>query len=414
MISVFPHAAIASQIVLALGIGLLVGLEREWAHKEIGVRTFALTALLGVLSWLVSPATALAAFAGVLLIVGFVNLRSLFVEQSLEATTSVALIVVLVSGMLLAQGHVFAPVAVAILVTMLLAWKSELSRFAVGLQPEEIRSVVTLGLLGFVIYPILPNRFIDPWQLVNPQEAWITILVIAGLSFASYVSLRLCGPRGLYYTALLGGMVNSTATVAELATTLAARNGQVADAVAVFLLTSVAMFMRNFAILTIFAPRAAVMALGPLAAMALVVVVFTWRQRGREAAPVQELPLTSPVSLRHVLVLGALFLTLQALGTLAERYLGVSGLLGASLIGGLVSSAGATATVALMTARGTIAPDLAGIATVLASMASVLVNVPVVYQQTRRKTLAYRVGTMSVAAITAGLVVLLASVRWSR
>lgn len=412
--SVFPHAETAGKIALALGIGLLVGLEREWAHKEIGARTFALTALLGTLSWLVGPATALAAFAGVLLIIGFVNMRSLLVEQSLETTTSVALIVVLVSGALVAQGHVFAPVAVAIVMTMLLSRKADLTRFAAGLSPEEIRGAITLGLLGFVIFPLLPDTFIDPWRLVDPREAWITILVIAGLSFASYVSLRLCGPRGLYYTALLGGMVNSTATVAELATTLARRNGQVADAVAVFLLTSVAMFMRNFAILTLFAPRAAVMALGPLAAMALVVVVFTWRQRGREAAPVQELPLSSPVSLRHVLVLGALFLTLQVLGTLAERYLGVSGLLGASLIGGLVSSASATATAALMAARGTIAPDLAGIATVLASMASVLVNVPVVYQQTRRKVLAYRVGTMSVAAIIAGVVVLLASVRWSR
>jgi uncharacterized membrane protein (DUF4010 family) len=64
-----------------------------------------------------------------------------------------------------------------------LAWKTELSRFAGGLLPSEIRSAVLLGLIGFVIYSVLPKRHIDPWQLFNPSDAWISVIAIAGIGF---------------------------------------------------------------------------------------------------------------------------------------------------------------------------------------------------------------------------------------
>jgi hypothetical protein len=87
---VFPPTQIATKILIALGIGLLVGLEREWAHKDVGLRTFSLTALLGMLSSLQEPIFAAISLIGVLLLVGFLNLRSVLADRSLEITTSVA------------------------------------------------------------------------------------------------------------------------------------------------------------------------------------------------------------------------------------------------------------------------------------------------------------------------------------
>ena len=49
---------LAEKIALATGIGLLIGLERQWAHKEPGTRSFALTSVLGALVWLFSPTVA--------------------------------------------------------------------------------------------------------------------------------------------------------------------------------------------------------------------------------------------------------------------------------------------------------------------------------------------------------------------
>lgn len=74
--------------------------------------------------------------------------------------------------------HLFTFVASAIVMTMLLAWKSELTR-------EEIRGAVLLGLIGFVIYPLLPNRFIDAWHLLSPRQSWMIVIVIGALEFAN-------------------------------------------------------------------------------------------------------------------------------------------------------------------------------------------------------------------------------------
>jgi uncharacterized membrane protein YhiD involved in acid resistance len=90
---IFPPFEVAIKIAIALGIGLLVGLERQWSQKDVGVRTFSITALLGCLSVLVSTQLAAICLAGVIVLVAFMNGRSLLVDRSLEMTTSVALIV---------------------------------------------------------------------------------------------------------------------------------------------------------------------------------------------------------------------------------------------------------------------------------------------------------------------------------
>jgi hypothetical protein len=86
-------------------------------------------------------------------------------DAPLEITTSAAPLVTLMLGALIGQGHYFTAITSAIVMTMLLAWKEGLSRFAGGSQPAEIQSAVLLSLLTFVIYPLLPDRFIDPFPL---------------------------------------------------------------------------------------------------------------------------------------------------------------------------------------------------------------------------------------------------------
>ncbi len=105
-----------------------------------------------------------------------------------------------------------------------------------------------------MIYPVIPNRFVDPWQLINPRDAWVIVIVIAGIGFVNYVLLKLYGTRGIYLSGFLGGLVNSTAAAAELAKPLGAGTTSSTVAVAALLLTIVAMFVRNLVILAIFSP----------------------------------------------------------------------------------------------------------------------------------------------------------------
>ena len=114
----FPPLDIAAKIGVSLGIGLLVGLEREWAHKDLGVRTFGISALLGMLSSLVGVPFALLSMVGVMVIVVYVNWRTMVAQSALEATTSIALLVTFVLGVLTGQGHVFTPVASSIVLTI--------------------------------------------------------------------------------------------------------------------------------------------------------------------------------------------------------------------------------------------------------------------------------------------------------
>ena len=376
----FPPNAVAFKIAIALAIGMLVGFERESASKDVGIRTFGLTALLGAVSVLISPAYGLVAMVGVIVLVALLNARSLVANQSLEITTSAALLVTYALGALVGLGHSFTPVAAAILMTLLLAWKLELRKFAGGVTIDELRSAVLLGLIGLVIYPVLPDRFVDRWQLVNLRQAWITVVVIAGIAFVNYVLLRLYGHRGLYWTAILGGLVNNRAAVAELMNVVTGSR-----IVGVVLLATLAMFIRNIVILALFAPKALFTATGPLLAMAIVSLLLRTREHDEE--PGRMLALTSPISLRRVLSYGILFLSIQVIGTLAERLFGNLGFMAASGISGMASSASATAAAANLSASAKIAPALAGTATVIASMTSALTNLPIVFKCLSRPVL---------------------------
>ena len=400
----FPPSEVAARIAVSLGIGLLVGIEREWSNKDLGIRTFALTALLGTIAALYGPPMAVVSSVGVFLIVIFANARSLLVDRSLEATTSAALLVIFVLGALVGEGHLFTPVASAILMTMLLAWKVELRRFAGGLQPAEIRSAVLLGLLvGLVVYPILPDRFVDRWELVNPRQAWITVIVIAGIGFVNYVLLKLYGTRGVYVSGFLGVVVNSSAAAVELARPLGAGGTSSGVAVAALLLTIVAMFARNLLILALFSPKAVLTAVGPIVAMTLLALIFVRREKaGIENSP-REIHLESPVSLKRVLTFAGLFLPIQIVSALSDRYLGKIGFLGISVLGGLVSSASTSAAAANMVGHGEMRAALAGYGVVLASVASALVNLPIIHRNAKNPSVSRRLAILTVVLSLVGL-----------
>lgn len=396
----------AGRIAVSLGIGLLVGIEREWSNKDLGARTFALTALLGTISALVSPLTVALSFIGVLLIVIFANARSLLVDRSLETTTSASLLVTYGLGALAGLGHRFTPVSAAILMTMLLAWKSELRRFASGLQPAEIRSAVLLGLLGLVVYPILPGRYVDPWRLLNPREVWITVIALAGIGFANYVLLKIYGTRGLYLSGFLGGFINSSAAAIELARALDAGAASAQVSTSALLLTIVAMFARNLLILALFSPAAVVIAAVPLLAMTGLAVIFIFAGRGRGDRVHMNLQLESPVSLGRVMKFAGLLLLIQIVATLGQRYLGNLGFLGMSVIGGLVSSASTSAVAANLVRHGEMQAALAGAGVVLASVASALVNLPILHRVAKNAVVSRRLAYVTVALSVVGVVCL--------
>jgi uncharacterized membrane protein (DUF4010 family) len=174
-----------------------------------------------------------------------------------------------------------------------------------------------IGLLTFVIYRLMPSHAIDPWHLLEPREAWAIVVVIAGLGFFNYIMLRLFGTRGVYYAAFLGGLVNSTAAAAELSGAFSTLEDE-AIPPAALLLTSAAMFIRNLAILAIFATAAVPGALPALGGMALVTIPFVWWGWRTDKLIGGSLRLASPLSLVRVLKFAALFVLMSGAGALAS------------------------------------------------------------------------------------------------
>jgi uncharacterized membrane protein (DUF4010 family) len=408
----FPPVVTAVKLAVALAIGLLIGFERQWSHKDFGVRTFSLTAMLGTLTTLISQPLLLMGMLGTILLVVLLNVRDIVKNGSVEGTTSVALIVTFVLGALSGAGHMFTSVACAIITTWLLSLKPQFRQFAGGVRAEEIRSAVLLGLLGFVFWPLLPNYYIDPWKLLNPREAWVTVVVVACIGFVNYVLLRVYGSRGVTLTAILGGLVNSTAAAAELCSSLPAA-GLTSQTVRAVLLTSVAMFLRNGFLLGIFGRAALRFTLLPLLAMAGVAAYFAFRRREVDASPDKlELHLGSPVSFRKIFTFGMLFLAIQVIGTLAVRWLGNSGVLLVSVIGGAVSSASTTAAAANLLSQLRITAMQAGTATVLTSIASTAMNLPIIKRQVKVQSIAREIVLTTCLQAIVGIAVLLAERRW--
>ncbi len=389
-----PLDALA-RLTLALGVGLLVGLEREWRGKEAGLRTFGLASVMGGLGGLLGPNYALMnlALTGVLIV--FLNLQGMRANEGTELTTSVALIVTSMTGILCGLGHRVTPVAVSVVTAGLLSWKERLAEFGHKLTAAELRSAILLGILAFAIYPVLPEHPIDHWGLIAPRAAWLTVLLIAGIGFANYILWKLFGTRGIELAGFLGGLVNSTVTVTELSVRTA-EGGQSLVGVAYrgIMLSVAAMALRNALVLGLLAPRTLLVSAACLGLMLVASGLLAFLVKPVKVAVTDEKPLDlkSPFSLVSALKFGVIFLLLQVFGSLAQALFAPVWLLRGKLRWrtGIERLRGRGA--ATLAEHHQISATVAGVGAVLASLASTLINIVLVARFSHSALLNRRVG----------------------
>jgi len=380
-VSHWPFLPTLVRLALALGTGAFVGLEREHRGKA-GARTFTFASLIGCLGGLLGNSYALLAITVIGLFVCFLNFREWKLHQSLLLTTSAALIIVGFCGVLCGKGHTFTPVATAVITAALLAWKQPITGFATGLSDIELRSAVLLAILSFIVYPVLPAQPVGPYGLVQLQETWATVLLIAALGFVNYVLWKIYGPRSIDITSFLGGLVNSTAAVAELSSRVReAGEGFVKLAYRGVMLATGAMLLRNSLILAILALQAFASLVPMLIMFAATAILLRFgggAAIGTTNEPPPDLKLEQPFSLKAALKFGIIFLVLSVAGVLAQRTLGVFGFYAVSIAGGLLSSASAVAAAGTAAAHHQVSLPVAANGAVLAALTSVFINIPIV------------------------------------
>lgn len=207
----------------SLAIGLLIGLERERSPAaKAGLRTFALVALFGTISGLLVEIIDSPWFLfGGLLTIGLMTAAAYFRDndpKSDPGTTTVAAIIMCYGlGAIIWFGYSTFAVMLGTMATILLYYKSELRGISQSLTRRDLISILQFSVLTFIILPILPNNNYGAYNMLNPHQIWLMMVLIAGISLAGYIALRLVGARfGAPLLGLLGGLVSSTATTLAL------------------------------------------------------------------------------------------------------------------------------------------------------------------------------------------------------
>ncbi|HEV2574232.1 MAG TPA: DUF4010 domain-containing protein [Beijerinckiaceae bacterium] len=220
---------ILSRLAVSLAIGLLIGLERGWRSREeqdhqraAGLRTFALSGLLGgvtgVLSQQVGPALVGFVFVAYALAFTAFHWLEAKAEHNMSVTAVVAGMITFLLGTMAVTGEERIAIAGAVAMAILLALREQLHRWVASLTWPEIRSVLVLATMSFLLLPLLPNRPVDPWNAINPYELWLLAILIATISFAGYIAVKVVGDRlGIVMTAVAGGLASSTATTLTFA-----------------------------------------------------------------------------------------------------------------------------------------------------------------------------------------------------
>ena len=357
------------QFALSVGLGLLVGFQREWIDsRTAGIRTFALLTLMGTLAgvltesvgpWLVP--------AGLLVTAGFLGLSALTQhkwedEEGLGLTTAVAGCVMFLVG----AGLAFLPVAVPILLTgavvVLLHWKRPIHWFVDRLGERDVRALMQLVLLALIILPLMPSRTFefDPYRVLNPFDIWRLVVLICGISLAGYLVSRFLGPTAsVWISGILGGVISSTATTVSFSRQSTEEN-QSSRAALIILIASTVVFGRVLFEVGLVAPSLVFKIWMPMAALAAVMGAVTagfalYRPlpQGTTAENLER----DPSELRSALVFGALYGVVLFGVAFAKDQFGNAGLYAVSALSGLTDMDAITLSTARMVEQSKIETD---------------------------------------------------------
>lgn len=393
----------------ALLAGLLIGIERGWTLRRAeegmrvaGIRTFALTGLIGGVAGLLSAMDY--AFVGGGIVIGAVIVLAIGYWRSTDeggkpdATTAIAATATLGLAFLAGVGQPALAIAGAAIVTLILALRSEMHRWVGLLDEADVKAFARYAVIALAVYPFLPEGRFGPYDAWEPRSLWLVVIIVTGFSFAGYAANRLFGARrGTIATAIIGGAYSSTAVTVSLAQRLGDGDGDAAE-VAGIALASAVMYLRVVVLVAILAtslliPFAIVVA--PPLAIAFLVSFILYR---RAPAGGKAEPPGNPIALLPALGFVAFVAVAAVVARWAEGRFGEEGIAVLLLLMGSMDVDAAIVTAGGLE-PGTIAPALAALAiagTILANM-TVKLGITIAYGRAAAKPAALALAASMVA-----------------
>lgn len=405
-----------SRLTVALAIGLLVGLERGWQTRDAednrraaGFRTFALSGLLGGVTGLIALQTSTVVIGWVFL--GYMGAFTAFhwlearSEGRASVTSVVAGMLTFLLGTMAVVGDLQLAIACAVGMTVLLALREPLHRWINSLSWQEIRAVLTLLAMSFLLLPLLPNRPIDPWNAINPHRIWLLAIMIAMISFAGYIAIKAFGNRlGVFMAASAGGLASSTATTLALARLAREHPSSSGLLSAGILVASVVMMLRTGAIAlalngAFLAPL--IPALLTAAAVLSIGAAVLWFRNAQQETP--DLQIANPLAIGAAIKLAALLAAVMMAAELVRRAFGQVGVLVVAAFSGVADVDAVTISMARV-AGGDVDPNTAARAIMIAIVVNTISKTIMAGSVGNRKV-GLLVGGVSAAALAAGLAV---------
>ncbi|MBI2665195.1 MgtC/SapB family protein [Candidatus Woesearchaeota archaeon] len=381
--------AILQNFLLAIALGTLVGLEREYArfkkrgHSYAGIRTFPLISLFGALAaflgnvispWILYISMML---LGILIIVAYYILAEHDVKHS-GATSELAGFLVFFIGMFCFYGEFTFAISLTVITTIILYSRSVLHHLAETITKKEMRDTIIFIMIAFVVLPLLPNQWYGPRQLFNPYILWLMIVLVSGISFFGYVLVRRFGEKGIELTGILGGLVGSTPmTINFSERSKKEKKIYRALALGVILANSV-MFIRVLTEVFIINQPLFKKVVLPILALTLITgssAYFLWKKMKHVANNAQ---IESPLKLISAVKFGLFFAGILALVKIAEAYLSNSGVYLISFLSGIANMDAITVTLSQLAKSG-LALETASKGIFLAMLTNLTFNTAIAY-----------------------------------
>lgn len=341
---------IFEELGLSLLLGLLVGLQRQHSGPHFaGFRTFALVTVAGTLAAQMARATGnvwifAAALLGVTaIVVTGRNPRAAGTADTGSITTALALLLMFVVGGNLAWGPALVAVVVGAGVAVLLQFKAELHGLAARLGDDDLKAIMQFVLLAFIVLPVLPDRAFGPqdlgWSWIsdewrqpltvfNPHQTWLMVVLIVGVSLASYVLYRWLGTTvGLWLGGFLGGAISSTATSLSCARQCVVAPALAWNSALVIAIASSVVYLRVLLEIAAVQPELLQLAAGPLLAVWLTAIGpatlgWFWARRCGELTQVPG----NPSELKSALAFAAMYSLVLLAASVGRHLAGAWGL----------------------------------------------------------------------------------------
>jgi uncharacterized membrane protein (DUF4010 family) len=407
---------LAVRLAAALGIGLLLGIEREHARDESeqtfgGVRTFALITLFGAMAaflqdelgreWL-----ALAIFVAVAALI-VVSYAITAAAGSVGMTTEVTALLAFVLGALCGWGELGVASAAAVASLLLLTLKDYLHRLAERLEAADVYATVKFALISVIILPLLPNETYGPapFDAINPYKIWLMVVLIAGLNFIGYVLVKVLGSEhGIGLTGVLGGLVSSTAVTLSFSQRSRQEPAQAQAFVLAIVIAWSIMFVRVVVMTGLVYPPLALslgIAIGGMAGVGLVVSLYLWR-RSRSRSTGTVTTGANPFELTEAIKFGLLFGAVTVAAKAAQAYFGEAGLYLAGTLAGATDVDAISLSMANLAAANPESATVAARTIVLAVLSNTLVKTGMAISigaPALRRTLLLTTGLLLISAI---------------